>query len=125
MSTDLMGQAIGLHFKLTSKLLPFPFYWDKQRKQLKYQKFTPRFIPWFCMSFVVFPVVVSICVGPLAYDILQSQRIMNFFQLIFLIATIGVSTACTIFASNNIRNSDEWVFCFNQLLALRNRVFKG
>jgi hypothetical protein len=125
MSTDLMGQAISLHFKLTSKLLPFPFSWDQQTKQLKYQNFTHRFIPWYCMTFVVFPVVVTICVGLLAYDILQPQRIMNFFQFLVVIGTIVISTASTICASNNIRNSDEWVFCFNQLFPLRNRASKG
>jgi hypothetical protein len=44
-STDLMGKAICLHYKLTSiLLLIFPFSLEQQRKDLKYQKFTTRFI---------------------------------------------------------------------------------
>jgi predicted neutral ceramidase superfamily lipid hydrolase len=125
MSTDLMGEAISLHFKLTSKLLPFPFSWDQQGKQLKYQKFTPRFIPWYFIAFVVLPFVVSICTGLLVYDIMQPQRIMNFFQLLFLIWAIVVSTASTICAASYIRCSDEWVSCFNQLFSLRNSFSKG
>jgi hypothetical protein len=125
MSTDLMGQAIGLHFKLTSKLLPYPFSWDEKRKQLKYQKFTPRFIPWYFIVFVALPVVVTICTGLLVYDIIQPKRIMNFFQLLVLIGTIVVSTASTICAANYIRCSDEWVSCFNQLFSLRSSVSKG
>jgi hypothetical protein len=125
MSTDLMGQAIGLHFKLTRKLLPYPFSWDEKRKQLKYQKFIPRFIPWYFIAFVVLPVVVTICTGLLVYDIIQPKRIMNFFQLLVLIGTIVVSTASTICAANYIRCSDELVSCFNQLFSLRNSFSRG
>lgn len=123
-----MGTAIGLHFKLTSKLIPFPFLWDHKQKQLKYRNFMPRLIPWYCMTFVVLPVQVSICVGILFYEIIQSQRITNFFQLLVLIASTVAATASIILAANSIRCPEEWVSCFNQLFPLRNSdksVLKG
>jgi hypothetical protein len=125
MSTDLMGQAISWHFKLTSKFLPFPFSWDQKTKELKYRNFTHRFIPWYCMTFVVLPVKVSICIGLLFYEIIQRQRTMNYFQLLVLIAIIVAATTSIICAANNIHFSDDWVSCFNQLFPLRNIVSKG
>jgi hypothetical protein len=125
MSTDLMGQAIGLHFKLTSKLLPFPFSWDERRNQLKCQSFTPRFIPWYFISIVALPCVVSTCVGLLVYEIIHTRKIMNFFQLFVLFGTIVVSTASLICAVNGIRFSEECVSIFNYLFPLRNTTRKG
>jgi hypothetical protein len=125
MSTDLMAQAIGLHFKITSKLIPFPFSWDKKREQLKYLNFTSRFIPWYCMTFVVLPVNVFVCVALLFYEIIQPQRTMNFFQLLVLIAIMCLVTASIHFAADSIRFSEAWVPCFNQIFPLRNNVPKG
>jgi hypothetical protein len=125
MSIDLMEQAISLHFKLTSKLLPHPFSWDERRKQIKYQKFTHRFIPWYFIAFVVLPFVVSSCVGLLFYEIIHPQKIMNFFQLFGLFGTIVISTASTICAVNGIRFSEECVSSFNHLFPLRNTTSKG
>jgi hypothetical protein len=125
MSTDLMAQAIGLHFKLTSKLLPFPFSWDQKREQLKYQNFTLRFIPWYCMTFVVLPVTNFVCVALLFYEIIQPQRTMNFFQLLVMIGIMVLVTASIQCAADSIRFSEEWVSCFNQIFPLRNNVPKG
>jgi hypothetical protein len=125
MSTDLMAQAIGLHFKLTSKLLPFPFSWDHKRKQLKYQNFMPRFIPWYCMTFVVLPVTNFVSVALLFYEIIQPQRTMNFFQLLFMIGIMVVTIASIQCAADSIRFSEEWVAYFNQIFPLRNNVTKG
>jgi hypothetical protein len=126
MLNDLMGLAIGLHFKLTSKLLPFPYWWDKQRSQLKYSKFVPRFTPWYCIAFILLPLTILICIGILLYDIIQPERILNFFQLLVSIWTIVVCSASAICAANLVRYSEEWVECFNQFFYLRNtRVKKG